>query len=36
MGRGDAVALDVVVASVGDCRRDIGRDIRPTDVSCND
>lgn len=34
MGRGAAIAFDVVVASVGDCRRDIGRDIRPTDVSC--
>lgn len=29
VGRGEAIAFDGVVAIVGDCRRDIGHDIRP-------
>ena len=35
-GLGDAIAFEVVVAIVGDCRRDMGRDIRPTEESCKD
>lgn len=36
IGRGDATAFTLVGAVVGDCRLDIGRDIRPADASCND
>ena len=36
IGRGDATAFTLVGAVVGDCRLDIGRDIRPADASCKD